>query len=299
MNLVNLPGSPPDYEVSEACYSENGCAYDSLKYEPSDHEVPTDSSPKTNRMGRYLVWCQCVPGTPCHAPEPHCYQMHTFCWSFLNKVLGSRVENNMDTLLESIEVVWEQGTAAATTTSDTPSADDESGQQQHCLEVPHSGSFPGTLSMFGVPSSNPALERLIDHCRIDSDSLSEKEASSDDEVPLRQRRGSFGRPGRLPVELQLTVLDFLTDIADIGNAVAAFQWSVSGSYLRRRFPYKAIYELDDISTDELDWSAFIIGFNELLMDPSWGIRHRLRIFKIVCSIRDKFLELELESDKSE
>lgn len=130
------------------------------------------------------------------------------------------------------------------------------------------------------PSCISGFQKALENSKRNRDSFNNTNET--------QLKASYNGPVDLPLELQLLVLDFLSDILDIGNAVAAFQWHLPDPYWISRFPCDVFYELNDIPSDEVDWESLSIELGKLLRG-CWALDNRIRILRLLYYVQDRFL----------
>ncbi|KAL1967137.1 hypothetical protein VTN77DRAFT_3428 [Rasamsonia byssochlamydoides] len=103
----------------------------------------------------------------------------------------------------------------------------------------------------------------------------------------------------LPVDIILTILDFLSYYKDIRNTLQALpSWGpmIPNLYWRSRFPKEVIFEYEEIaSRDDLDWQDLYFKAGDLL-ETSHGLRNRQRIMKVLEGIKALFLELVMTGE---
>jgi hypothetical protein len=100
----------------------------------------------------------------------------------------------------------------------------------------------------------------------------------------------------LPLDIQQLILDELSEPIDAGNTVVAFHWQLPDAYWRTRFPLDMIFELDEISSDDMDWQYLFIEFGHLARS-SRALFNRQRIFTVLRGTRDRFFKI-FEEERS-
>lgn len=289
---------------SQSRYQLSGIRYRTTAFNvPADPNVAYIRSWDKGKAGKlYRFTCRCNPAFQCDESQLHCYQFHTYCWDLTEEHLGPELEGNLDTLVMALKYSW----------GELPS---EETDRLHSYRGHYGGPFwladlmnneyylqndgdprppisaKEQFFVLSDPSCISGIQKALENSKRNKDDAFDNSNET-------QLKASCKGPVDLPPELQLLVLDFLSDILDIGNAAAAFRWHLPDLYWRSRIPCDVFYELNDIPSDEVDWESLAIELGKLLRG-CWVLENRMRILRLLYYVRDRFLGMVAQLYRSE
>lgn len=203
--------------------------------------------------------------------EVHGYALHSRCWKLIERVFGSDVKQNLDTMPEAIRQKAQLGRSAV-------------------LRPPNFFS-----SFYEEPDEGVLVHDPVKIHELET-LLRPEPTPVTASIPHTSHPLSCGVHD-IPLEIKYMILNYV-HYGDVNNLLCAFQWHIPDQYWRSRFPADIIYEVDE-SYEAEDW-RFLCVKAERLMESWKGLLNHSRILGVLNGakeIYDEILAAEKDATK--
>ena len=206
---------------------------------------------------------------------PHGFAIHAHCWSFVERIIGPSAENQLDLFLQVLSQRWEM--------KPRPFEVRRCIWKRNWMECYSGKKLLECLVAILDPMDIPEIKALIHRCTQGGrgDDVKGRSSSS-------QNLGSLD----LPLDIIHHIFDHLR-VTDIESILIATQWQVPSFYWRSRFPRKLIFEIEELTSAEMEnvnWQVLCLEVEKLIEgETSRGLQNRRRIYRILEGTKELFL----------
>lgn len=201
---------------------------------------------------------------------PHGWPFHAHCWTIAEKVLGPKLEDNLELLIAAIRSKWEDEQLLNEAV-------------RMAAWVRESSSEADEIRVWNslVASSDPLAGR--DVVELLCESHNQQQISSIDPRCSVATAGNGKHITTVPHDIQTMVLDCI-HYTSVRVALAATGWHIDDTYWRGRMPRHIMWELNEVDHNaQIDWKYLCLKAEEMV-DSSPGLLNRQRIRNLVMDI---------------